>query len=577
MRTPARSIAKVLRPTTIVEDRPENAGRAAVIVCHGMGQQIKWQTLCALVSSLTRSGAVKPDSDVGVRQVRFRSVAEHVPLGGEREIGEPFFLGRVEATLQMPGNAGAASRGVHIYEAYWAPLTEGRITLAQTIRFLVSAGVNGIRHSFRRIARYDGVSNTGDSPIVERPRPYHTVVWFFSLLPILFSLIAMNLAISVAQVQRLLAQNQEGTRSLLAALTGDLWTFELVLLTGFLAFKAALGGRRAIRRRSRSWHLPTAVGVLLWAVVGVVSTVCVVVGLVVIPAHYWAHQSTPTYTPGQTEYTLLRWPADVAQNWIAYGLARLSDAGVFFTTADDRPWRALQAHALVVWGAIFYASLCGRRILVEYVGDVAIYVASHTLSTFDQVRDDIKALIRRVVCAVYQQGHYERVIVVGHSLGSVIAYDALNGAMLADSLSGAYSIERTRRLITFGSPLDKTAFIFRAVDAVDAPFREGLAASVQPLLIYRPSPRPTFDWINLHSPHDIISGTLDLYPDVENRPDVQADTPLWAHVQFWSNEALATAIAEACVDNPPGWPPDKASTAYEVLTDSAVRMQVRNA
>jgi pimeloyl-ACP methyl ester carboxylesterase len=217
----------------------------------------------------------------------------------------------------------------------------------------------------------------------------------------------------------------------------------------------------------------------------------------------------------------------------------------------------------------------GRRLLVEYVGDVAIYVSAHTLSTFDQVRDDIKALVRRIVCAIYQQGRYERVVIVGHSLGSLIAYDALNAAMLADALSGAYGVQRTRRFVTFGSPLDKTAFFFRAVDAVTAPIREGLAASVQPLLIYRPSPPPTFDWINLRSPHDIISGALDLYPAVDNRTDAQADTPLWAHVQFWSNELLAATIAEACVDHPIGWPPARTEPRYEVASDTGIGTAVR--
>ena len=229
-----------------------------------MGQQIKWQTLCELVSSLTRADVLKPDTEVAVRQVRFKSIAEHAPLGGEREIGEPFFLGRAEATLQMPGQPGA-SRDVHIYEAYWAPLTEGRITLIQTIRFLIDAALKGIRHSFRTIARYDGVSGVGDPPIVERPRPYHTVLWLFGLLPILFSVIAMNLAITVAQVQRLLTESGGVTRSLLAALTGDLWTFELILLGAFLAFRGTLTWRSRVRQHSSSWHLPA---VASWTLMG---------------------------------------------------------------------------------------------------------------------------------------------------------------------------------------------------------------------------------------------------------------------------------------------------------------------
>jgi len=82
-------------------------------------------------------------------------------------------------------------------------------------------------------------------------------------------------------------------------------------------------------------------------------------------------------------------------------------------------------------------------------------------------------------------------------------------------------------------------------------------------------------WINLRSPHDVISGRLDLYPQVDNRLDAQADTPLWAHVQFWSNELLAKTIAEACVDNPPGWPPARPIPGYEIASDDGVATQVR--
>ena len=80
---------------------------------------------------------------------------------------------------------------------------------------------------------------------------------------------------------------------------------------------------------------------------------------------------------------------------------------------------------------------------------------------------------------------------------------------------------------------------------------------MQPLLIYRPSPPPT-------------------YPAVDNLPDPQADTPLWAHVQFWSNELLARTIAEACVDSPAGWPPGKTIPRYEVTSDRTVGMTVRS-
>jgi hypothetical protein len=147
--------------------------------------------------------------------------------------------------------------------------------------------------------------------------------------------------------------------------------------------------------------------------------------------------------------------------------------------------------------------------------------------------------------------------VVGHSLGSVLAYDTLNALINLDNCSAPnvrrHVVARTRALITFGSPLDKTAFIFRMQARNDQEWiREQLAASVQPLIVdyvkYRPD---SFDWINIWSRMDIVSGELNYYdvhddpakipnekPCVQNMPDPKADIPLYAHLQYWNNELL---------------------------------------
>src|SRR6185436_4272746 len=99
---------------------------------------------------------------------------------------------------------------------------------------------------------------------------------------------------------------------------------------------------------------------------------------------------------------------------------------------------------------------------------------------------------------------YDQVVVVGHSLGSVIAYDTLNGVISHDAIKNQEpgqkpwnTVEKTKLLLTFGSPLDKTAFIFRAqVD--ENPTREALAASKQPLLEEQHRYRPAF-WVNVWS------------------------------------------------------------------------------
>jgi hypothetical protein len=142
------------------------------------------------------------------------------------------------------------------------------------------------------------------------------------------------------------------------------------------------------------------------------------------------------------------------------------------------------------------------------------------------------------------------VIIVGHSLGSVIAYDALNRLIHEDRVpaNALRVVDRTRLFLTFGSPLDKTAFIFGAQGHGTTEARESLAASVQPLIqdyIYRPE-----KWINIYSPWDIISGYLDLYDlpastsskKVENLPDPEATTLLMAHTEYWNDSLLVQTL-----------------------------------
>jgi pimeloyl-ACP methyl ester carboxylesterase len=202
-----------------------------------------------------------------------------------------------------------------------------------------------------------------------------------------------------------------------------------------------------------------------------------------------------------------------------------------------------------------------RGFLLQYVGDVAVYISSHTVSKFAQVRDAIQACALEVGEAVFQQAgakqpfDYPGVIVVGHSLGSVIAYDMLNALLVRDGLADQplNVAGRTRMFLTFGSPLDKTAFIYRAQRQRPTGAREALAAAKQPMILdYRWRPAR---WVNIHSPSDWISGSLDYYDDrdqvdcrsqwVHDEKDPEATTPLAAHNEYWHGRLLADRLYEA--------------------------------
>jgi len=227
-------------------------------------------------------------------------------------------------------------------------------------------------------------------------------------------------------------------------------------------------------------------------------------------------------------------------------------------------WAHFLANSAWVWPFLILFSAKVREILVQYVGDVAIYVRPNQLDRFDEVRSQIKEAARSVASSLFtaysldttQPGavpefQYEKIALVGHSLGSVIAYATLNRLMLDDWLcKGALQVaERTATMVTFGSPLNKTAFLFTIQGKDSLHMRERLASTVQPLIMSYPKFRK-LKWINVYSRNDIVSGDLKFYdlpgyqddpvPDVavRNIKDRDAAVPLVAHVAYWKNKTV---------------------------------------
>lgn len=198
-----------------------------------------------------------------------------------------------------------------------------------------------------------------------------------------------------------------------------------------------------------------------------------------------------------------------------------------------------------VAGTALVLSYTGRRFLIQYVGDVVIYISSHAVSRFAEIRAEIQRTGIAVGRAVYGSPQYDRCILVGHSLGSVVAYDLYNRMLNEGNAAGWQVRARTPLLLTFGSPLDKTAFVFRTQGSKEADVREALAAAMQPIIVDGAN-RPA-RWVNIWSRRDWISGPLEYYERpgdgyVENLADPEATLPLIAHTQYWDNLELARRL-----------------------------------
>jgi hypothetical protein len=466
----------------------------AIVVAHGMGQQIPFQTLDDIAEGLRAEDRRRHSGD------RPRPVARTVELAGER-------VSRLELTL----DCGDGDRHFHIYESYWAPMTEGRVTLRDVMGFLLRGGIGGIRLAARPFRRW----LFGE--FVEFRAPILTIVWLLLALAVILSLALLNAVILLVAAAKVPLRDVSPwlTDARFADITA---TFDLQV-AATAPFAIVMTWWVLTRRRLPSWLSLATFAAAVTATLAAAAMV-VLIG--------WHHVTAGAAAPF----------------FDAAGMARV--AALFPAWFSRVSWVLVVAAALIV-----------RWVFIQYVGDVAAYVQPQVVDHFYELRKEIKNRVWATARAVYAEDEYKDIVLVGHSLGSVVIYDVLNRLLIDRALSPETAPEvaaRTRLLVTFGSPLDKTAFIFGA-QGTGTEAREALAASVQPL-ITEEGVRPR--WVNIHSPWDIISGALDFYdrPDrsnrnaVENIVDHDATTLLAAHVEYWRNPLLFRTILQACA--PPG-------------------------
>jgi hypothetical protein len=563
--------------------------KSAVWVVHGMGQQVPFATL-----EQVAEGIMMAAGDADVANIQYREVKVDKAV-----------LQRVELTLQD----GDAQRQVDVYECYWAPKTEGVVKLSDVISFLWDGGSRGLinfashfqRALFGFMTRFKLTWRT----------PSYLLITLLTLAAlIVINAIILATGATIAGISTKLPTPEVVTPLTVMAglVSAAAITFGVVLLIASTSKPARTKSFWAHMLRNLTWF---GVGFTVVAIISGASFMAAIFWRRWNPA--WLDDSSVyLQTLANFLIFVSLFLALCSQLWARFKVshAEHSETGplsqAFF-------YLAFLVHVTVIVGAIlicaslesdsfsrsllgrdaatvqqlagtFFANLLGtrlygwfvkflewpgwvwpflalisaqvRKILVEYVGDVTAYVASNKVDRFDDLRAKIKALAKESLSAVYSakapgldQFEYDRICVVGHSLGSVIAYDTLNRLIADDMLTGnpARVVDRTSLLLTFGSPLDKTAFFFSVIGENTRHIREQLAAVVQPLIEFRDI-RDKIEWVNVFSRNDIVSGSLDFYqfPDpppagapavrpVLNVKDEDALIPLVAHVEYWTN------------------------------------------
>ncbi len=215
------------------------------------------------------------------------------------------------------------------------------------------------------------------------------------------------------------------------------------------------------------------------------------------------------------------------------------------------------------------------------VGDIVVYNATDPKSKFYPIRRQImdgavhalNYLIERETLDTLP--YYPKVTLAGHSLGSQVAYDAINkldllvnrGAIKGYDPDGLqiktkkHISEQLCGFITFGSPLDKIAFFLRekvkdkmylrqqVLDnyhgfkqrnwSLNTKHENGFTALPQPITRLFEE----IQWRNYFDNKDYVSGALDYYRNLENVNCKFQSGPLaFTHSNYWEHELFYTDI-----------------------------------
>ncbi len=475
--------------------------RAAILVIHGIGEQRPFQALDAFARGLARQLEVEPGR------------LEHRLLWRDAAA-----VSALRLTLPEPLARSRAST-VDLYEYYWADKVERKISLRGVLGWLARTSLTPL-------------TDWSEQPalLFREAGPNRSRLGIF-----VKELVRALVLVLVAWLVVLPFVYAAGSSSRIAEAGGALWaTLKDIrhpvigvvcsVLAGF-ALLILRGGLQLLfhHRRPQPWLKPETSR--WWAGASVIAALVLLgVGLAL---YRWFGLDAPTL--------LLRLWADIG------------------TPPVLLPVLA----ALFAWAT--------RGVLVKYLGDVTLYVTADERSSFFRTRAEILAAATEQAKRLLLDPAYSAVYLAGHSLGSVIGYDTINRLareVRAENPSGPAKLaqadfDKLYGLLTFGSPLDKVYYFFRTVVPAEEAIRAQLLASLHGFhqlqsgrdygrftLARYTIPEPAhFQWLNVYSHLDPVSGHLDFYQVTTQRARAYGN-PITAHLRYWEDPGFYREVGQ---------------------------------
>ncbi len=145
---------------------------------------------------------------------------------------------------------------------------------------------------------------------------------------------------------------------------------------------------------------------------------------------YWAHHmegNTVRHVWPLARLLLVRWPwrvpAPLALLWLVSWSLTAATLYAWMKALSDGTFSELSNTRPVLW-ALTTGALAGIQLLIsQYLGDAARYLSPTppNVSIRQKIRADGVDVVRRI----HNSKRYDRIVIVGHSLGSVIGYDII--------------------------------------------------------------------------------------------------------------------------------------------------------
>jgi hypothetical protein len=542
--------------------------RLAILVIHGMGTQKPYETLdqfaCGLERQLNSPG--RPPSYT--RTLEYR---EHKSDPAKQQKHWTQAIVRFHSLEPEDSERPAI---IDLIEYYWAPIINGRVKALQSLQFLIKSALTPfdyLRENLVAIAEVSVDGNGATTPrAIEEGLPTTSNS---QILQILIRELARTVFIFfpmlllVAGIYSLLAQP----------------------LLNALAPKANADWLTYFWVGQPSWTsaVEVALCALRWLLIGMT-------GKFLIQSIFYADEPSPKLRKLLVRcnvlvavlfLALLALPffdsfwrmVPAAFHWIASFVSEIHQLGPGHHHDSDAALRWLHVRiafaplALRLFHVLGYLALATltyliNRFLTTAIGDLAVYLGADNLSTNfaarSQILEECTQTVRGLLSSQldlipdHTPTNYDRIILAAHSLGSVIAYDTLNDLMAQNMAFPAsqQTLERISALFTFGCPLNKIYYFFRArttprtyvLDEIlyalhSFRLRNPPPAGVQPM----PVPfHPNFRWLNAWCPMDVISGRMLFYRADKNEVVKQGFEPAAAHTGYWKNPKLYAFFAQ---------------------------------